>query len=298
MFKIFTFFLAFSTLALIQSSPVRDDTICTICETTIGEAQNLLEQNATESSILTFLKSNICGRLSGQLNAICTTLIDQEGPIIIQQLAGNLNPQQLCTQLHLCQSVGKFHAIERVEKAVNCFTCKLLVGQIENLIQSDATETQIIQLIEQQLCPNLGVFAGICNMVIEQSGPSIIENLINNISSDQVCQIIGQCPSLRDPIFVEEEEITSQAVAPIVPQKSFVNCFTCKVLVGQVTNLITNNATEAQIVASIEQQLCPNFGIFTGACNIALETFGPTLIENLVNGVDQEQVCTLIGQCD
>lgn len=54
----------------------------------IGSAQQLLQQNKSEVEILTFIETNLCGRL-GALNGTCVGLIEVEGKAILDELASN-----------------------------------------------------------------------------------------------------------------------------------------------------------------------------------------------------------------
>jgi hypothetical protein len=52
----------------------------------LGAAQQLLEQNQTESEVLAFIEKNLCGRL-GALNGTCTQYMETEGREIIYELS-------------------------------------------------------------------------------------------------------------------------------------------------------------------------------------------------------------------
>jgi saposin len=282
MFKVLISILFLSNIALIQGQSQG----CQICESVIGEAQNLLQQNATDASIFNFLKTNICGLVGGQLQQQCKSLIDMEGPAIITALVNELNPQTVCKQLGLCkQFVNSKRSISAPKPAANCFTCKLLVGQVEQLVLNNQTETQIITALETKICPALGTLAPACKQLVEQYGPIIIQNILNGASPEKICELIGQCPKPPRKATVQ--------TAP----KQAANCFTCKLLVGQVENLVANNQTEAQIINTLETKLCPALGTLAPACKQLVEQFGPMIIQYILNGASPEKICELIGQC-
>jgi hypothetical protein len=57
-----------------------------LCTLVLGAAQQLLEQNQTESEVLAFIEKNLCGRL-GALNGTCTQYMETEGREIIYELS-------------------------------------------------------------------------------------------------------------------------------------------------------------------------------------------------------------------
>jgi len=57
-----------------------------LCTLVLGAAQQLLEQNQTESEVLAFIEKNLCGRL-GALNGTCTQFMETEGREIIYELS-------------------------------------------------------------------------------------------------------------------------------------------------------------------------------------------------------------------
>lgn len=193
MFKLIISVLLLSKIALIQGQGQG----CQVCEAAVGEAQSFLENNATDAQILNFLTANVCYPFSGTFAQLCKDYITEEFPVIIQQLESE-SPQQLCTQVGLCTRSALSKVILPQQKDfVGCFTCKLMVGQVENMIVNNATEQQIVQGIEGQLCPNLNQFAGVCNMVFESVGPSIISAIFSsvhdNVDAAQICSLVGQC---------------------------------------------------------------------------------------------------------
>ena len=52
----------------------------------LGTAQQLLEQNKTESEVLAFIEKNLCGRL-GALNGTCTQFMETEGREVLYELS-------------------------------------------------------------------------------------------------------------------------------------------------------------------------------------------------------------------
>jgi hypothetical protein len=52
------------------------------------------------------------------------------------------------------------------KNSLNCTLCKLVFQQVVNLIKSNATEAQILALIEKDLCTALGTLSPVVNMIL------------------------------------------------------------------------------------------------------------------------------------
>jgi hypothetical protein len=59
--------------------------VCQICTVVLGYAQNLLENNASESEIISFIDQQLCAKL-GPLNQICTQYVDANARTILYEL--------------------------------------------------------------------------------------------------------------------------------------------------------------------------------------------------------------------
>lgn len=61
---------------------------CELCLLVIGSVQQLVQQNKSESEILGFIETNLCGRL-GPLNDTCVGIVEVEGKKILDELTSN-----------------------------------------------------------------------------------------------------------------------------------------------------------------------------------------------------------------
>jgi len=75
---------------------------CDDCETLIGFIENWVEQNATESQIVTYLEG-ICA-LVPNYQVVCDTIVETEVPQIIKYIQQNQPPSVVCQELGLCSS--------------------------------------------------------------------------------------------------------------------------------------------------------------------------------------------------
>ncbi|TRY69371.1 hypothetical protein TCAL_03783 [Tigriopus californicus] len=90
-----------------------------------------------------------------------------------------------------CVAVAKTIHAPKSEDVVLCGICRVIVTEIDNFLTSDQTEDDVIEFVEQVCNIFEGVSHGIaqtCKVFIEENGPAIIENLVNdNLSPDEIC---------------------------------------------------------------------------------------------------------------
>jgi len=74
------------------------------------------------------------------------------------------------------------------------------------------------------------------------------------------------------------------------------NCGTCELLVTGIESWLSNNATEAEIEANL-QQLCALVPAFSTVCDQYIVAYLPQIINYLDQNYNPQQVCTYIGLC-
>ena len=78
---------------------------CIMCEYVIHKIQHFLSENKTEEEIENALEQ-VCGYMPKAVRPQCDHVVETYGPAIIEMLAGEVDPQQICTMMHLCDQQG------------------------------------------------------------------------------------------------------------------------------------------------------------------------------------------------
>jgi len=117
-----------------------------------------------------------------------------------------------------------------VGPSVYCTNCRAVADTGTSLL---AGPSVAIKQIQDQIGAT-GVFTGECDMIIEQSGAEIIQYLQSGVTPDQICVAIELCPGTT--------------------------CGTCDTLMYYVQLLVQDNATDEEILATMEEicNLLPN----------------------------------------
>jgi len=163
----------------------------------------------------------------------------------------------------------------------NCVLCEFVMKYIEDQISDNATESEIISVV-QKICIFLpGSIRTQCEQFIQQEGQAIIELILQNESPDVICTQIGVCSSkvLR--------RIKDDNLCPI-----------CQLIVSIVDNFLSQNSTIGFIEDQLKQFPCELLpGQLEKQCDDFIDLYVPQLINWILKNEDSQTFCTQVGLC-
>lgn len=208
---------------------VRNNLNCTLCKMVFAEVKKKLSQHEEEQHIIDYVDKNLCERV-GKSKAMCKTLIDAYGPIFLEIIARDVNPQQLCEIIGMCSKSSEdlssipFTDIQPIAPAPSvplpranetCVVCEFVVKLLSEYANKNSTEPEIEKLLNM-ICDKM-MPASVqpqCTEFVNQYGPVVISLIVNGIKPDQICTFIGLCPkSALDlllpppPIHIPRKEV-------------------------------------------------------------------------------------------
>ena len=86
---------------------------CTMCTSVVSYVESILESEVVEEEIVSLLKQ-LCSTFSAPYSSLCTMLVDQYLPYIIQQIDECINSANNCLNMGLCDETKA--NIKRIHK--------------------------------------------------------------------------------------------------------------------------------------------------------------------------------------
>jgi len=132
----------------------------------------------------------LLGLPASECNAIANAV-----PAVIQEIESGASPQVVCQTLGLCPKKQK--PVKAKSQGADCSICIFVVGQIEDYIASNATETEIMNALNQA-CSLLGAFQAQCQALVSNL-PAYIAQLEKAEDPTTICTQVGICTSTNKP---------------------------------------------------------------------------------------------------
>ncbi|KAJ3425619.1 hypothetical protein M0812_28064 [Anaeramoeba flamelloides] len=247
------------------------DIKCIACTTVVGFVEKFLAEGNTEEEIIKLLE-DVCQFLPNSYKSICDSIIEQYLPAIIQYIEQELPAQKICELIGLCSAEAE------EPQDIKCIACTTVVGFVEKFLAEGNTEEEIIKLLEDvcQFLPNS--YKSICDSIIEQYLPAIIQYIEQELPAQKICELIGLCSA-------EAEE----------PQD--IKCIACTTVVGFVEKFLAEGNTEEEIIKLLEDvcQFLPNS--YKSICDSIIEQYLPAIIQYIEQELPAQKICELIGLC-
>ncbi|KAJ5072527.1 hypothetical protein M0811_01542 [Anaeramoeba ignava] len=256
-------------LCATPKKPIGGEIECTVCDEVMKLVEKFMEDKRTEDEIEKFLE-DVCNMLPSPLNTICDGLIEQYIPVIVNLLVNDYPPDKICALIGLCTS-------ETAPKGIECTVCEMIMELLDTFLKDNHTDQEIEQFLEN-VCNMLPSFlSGPCDSLVQEYLPQIINLIVNGVTPDQICSMIGLCATPKAPRGIE--------------------CTVCEMIMELLDNFLKDNHTDQEIEQFLENvcNMLPSF--LSGPCDSLVQEYLPQIINLIVNGVTPDQICSMIGLC-
>lgn len=183
--------------------------------------------------------------------------------------------------------------VRTTQAQLTCTICQFVVGEVEKFLAENATESEILAKLEDA-CVILAnpKWVQDCKDLVETYGPDLIQHVINNEPPNVACAAVGLCNS--SSLAVVDKKLSNK----VKTIKDEIGCAVCTYIVTAAEGYIANNATESDILAFLEKD-CELLGIksWVATCQGTIATFGPEIIQLVIDKQPADVVCTEIGLC-
>ncbi|XP_034040100.1 prosaposin isoform X2 [Thalassophryne amazonica] len=297
--------------------------VCKDCATFLASVKEAAKDNSTFISAYTEKLKKQCDVLGPGTAELCKDYVTKYMPTIVQILAPmEQDPKDICAMAGFCDSVKKsspmlklqpaktvaaaklLPAVElfpaskvtpktakpmvRVRNSPECDICEFVMKQLERMLEDNATETAVVHAVETVCSMLPSSLTAQCKDLIETYGKAIIELLVQEADPKMICIVLGLC---RD---------ASHTYIPVLDQVRFKTgalCDVCKMAVQYVDRILEENATKAEIEATVKK-VC-NFLPESAQteCNQLVHEYEPQLVDALLMMLDPDFVCMTVGAC-
>eukprot|EP00163_Fabomonas_tropica_P018134 TRINITY_DN322_c0_g1_i7.p1 TRINITY_DN322_c0_g1~~TRINITY_DN322_c0_g1_i7.p1 ORF type:complete len:443 (+),score=82.91 TRINITY_DN322_c0_g1_i7:670-1998(+) len=271
--------------AEIVSKAAPSNRLCGVCELVVDGVEHFLTDNKTETEIEKVLDS-VCSKLPAAFSDSCQTFVNTYLPELATFLENEEDGAQLCGKLNVCPAKREIDAsdledAEGMEAGLDCELCHVVLDVTETLVGEERTHDNVRVALTQS-CGKLEDLEGACNDMLDKYGAILVDQLVQYVDSNAICQHIKMCSA-------DDFETEIQPEGGIL-------CSLCEAVVGWVDKEVGSNKTEAAIEAALDK-VCKVLGPLDAPCEAFVNAYAPDLIQLLLKESDPTKVCGALGVC-
>jgi saposin len=252
---------------------------CVICEYALKEIQQYLKDGQTEEEIKHFVE-NICTKLPSAVRGECKTLVDNYEPLIVQLLVNDVDPEQICAEIKLCDA-DQF----QVAGTANCETCEFVMNEVFSVLSDQDDQHMVINVLES-ICYRLPASIDQpCEQFVDSYAPMILDLIAKSLTADEICDALDLCTT------------ESTEIAPMNNDLGDTGCVLCEYVISNLDKILEDKTNKAEIKAGLDSvcNLLP--ATVSKECTQFVESYTDLIIDMLTNEITPAEICTNIGLC-
>ncbi|KAJ8022464.1 Prosaposin [Holothuria leucospilota] len=262
-----------------QESPSDGPVACTVCKMVVQKVEVILKDKKTEAEI-TAAMEKVCSLLPTSLARQCQAFIDQYGPVIIQLLVNQMDPQQVCSYIRLCKNNQEL----QYQAGELCTVCEFAMTELDKLILDQSTIADVEAALDK-LCSLLpSTLSDSCQSFVDTYTETIVQLIVKEVSPKLICRAIGVCQTQQPTCAVQKYEIGP-------------TCTLCRYVIGWLERKITSQSTMTEIEQLLEKvcNIVPK--TMRSQCQTFVDKYIPQVLDLVVKFVSPRMICTAIHLC-
>jgi len=276
--------LCSSSNAAVRIPTFHDVDTCELCKNVVMLIEDYLEEGKTEEEIEQFLNNNICPLFPDTYKAICTTIATTMIPQIIKYLADKFPPEDVCAKVGICNAVARKAPSQ--EDGFACVLCENVVRMIDDYLADGKTQAEIEELI-QKFCDKIKApYGAICDSLVQQYIPKIINYLEQKFEPTKVCTLIKLCK--------ESKQVVPRKVKS-VEENGELLCTACKYFINWAKGKLSTISVPA--IYNLIEKECPKVPVIKNFCTKITEAQVQKIVDLLIQKIPDEKICTAIRFC-
>ncbi|CAD5194493.1 unnamed protein product [Musa acuminata subsp. malaccensis] len=176
-----------------ESSIIKNEKLCTLCEDFTSKALYYLGENETQTQVISTLHK-ACSTLHS-FKQQCITLVDYYAPMFFLEVS-TVSPEQFCEKVNLC---GETVVMQLPKRDDACNLCHNVVVEVLVKLKDPDTELEVLETLLKG-CSKMENFAQKCKKLVFQYGPLILANAENFLETNDVCTAIHACKDSQEDL--------------------------------------------------------------------------------------------------
>lgn len=284
--------------------------ICTDCKKFMQDIKTMATSQASEKQIETMIEQQLCSQL-GSFASECNQLVEMYVPEIMQLLTAEFDPNQICQMMQFCNATGStpkamlaklrlrksplFMQASKLTGVEECVMCKTALGEIQTLSKDKAVQSEVEFYLKTIVCAQMGSLKDACDSSVMQYAPELFELIAEELDPATRCQSLGFCTALNKNKI--SENATPQLVHTPKKVKASPQCVMCEFVMREIDGMLTNNATEKEIIAALDKVCSILPSTISDECKGFVDQYGPAVIILLSEELSPALVCSTLGLC-
>ncbi|XP_055602732.1 uncharacterized protein LOC129751295 [Uranotaenia lowii] len=285
---------------------------CLVCEEMVKEVEKRVKNKKSKEQIKEALE-HACDRLK-KYKTKCERYVEEHADQIVDLLMKELSPKEICHSLGFCvtKEVDELEVDEAlldyvVEPAValeppthrelvdpsevvnagkpqppQCALCEFVMVKLESELADKKTEEEIENAV-RSVCSKLpNTITKQCDKMIDTYGQFIIKFLAT-IPPKEICTRLALCDQQQQ--MLEESSL------------EIIECAVCQGAVKTVDEILGNKEVDYDIVQDLEKICNTVPSQYFEKCEKMISVYGISMVRQLQNLVEREQVCVNMGLC-
>ncbi|XP_053383474.1 uncharacterized protein LOC123564714 [Mercenaria mercenaria] len=276
---------------------------CSYCELIVDAFRDALENKATQAQVAAVL-ANVCAILpDSDTRDMCQEIVKEYVPELVQMFEDDITTDMICATLGLCSGLEDRWSPYGIKAGNNtdCSDCTKFFKDVQDSITSNETLNQLLQLLNQTVCSQLGAFSDTCMDLARQYLPVALQTLADQIDPDIVCRVFGFCTtdSVQGDVIKIKNIFSERTSKDALKYRSSEECVICQDFVKEVNTLMEDPSEQDKLVNEIKNVFCSKTGDFQIQCKHIMDGYVPTLVKLLANKLQMDPVitCKVVGLC-
>ncbi|XP_024081303.1 prosaposin [Cimex lectularius] len=168
--------------------PIGSSNLCVLCEFVMSKVENLLKNKSSEEEIKADVMK-VCNYMPKTVAAECKSFVSQYADLVLDLLAQEVDPKEVCTAMSLCAKANTLIA-GPVKK---CIACELLMDSLRTIL----TDPSLDHDLNMDLLKACNSFPeheiSFCKSMVMQLAPQIEAALRSLPVGPLVCRRVHMC---------------------------------------------------------------------------------------------------------